>query len=87
MISYSSLTHEIFECVAKFSSIWGFCQNLIIYLFIYLFISGATFGAYGCYWARGRIGAAAAGLWHRHSNAGSEPHLQPPSHFAAMPDP
>ena len=33
--------------------------------------------AHGGSQARGRIGAVAAGLRHSHSNAGSEPHLQP----------
>ena len=32
---------------------------------------------YGSSQARGQIRAAAAGLCHSHSNAGSEPHLQP----------
>ena len=32
--------------------------------------------AYGGSQARGRIGAAAAGLYHSHYNMGSEPHLQ-----------
>ena len=35
----------------------------------------ATPIAYGGSQARGLIGAAAAGLYHSHSNAGSEPHL------------
>ena len=33
--------------------------------------------AYGGSQARGPIEAVAAGLHHGHSNAGSEPHLQP----------
>ena len=33
--------------------------------------------AYGSSWARGRIGGVAVGLHHSHSNARSEPHLQP----------
>ena len=37
--------------------------------------------------ARGRHGAAAAGLHHSHSNAGSEPHLRPTPWLTAMPDP
>ena len=36
--------------------------------------------------ARGRIGATAAGLHHSHSNAGSEPRLQPTPQLTAMPD-
>ena len=37
--------------------------------------------------ARGRIGDTAAGLHHRHSNAGSEPRLQPAPQLMATPDP
>ena len=33
------------------------------------------------------MGATAAGLCHRHGNAGSEPRLQPTPQFTAMPDP
>ena len=43
--------------------------------------------AYGGSQARGPIGAVATGLHHSHSNAGSEPHLQPTPQFMAMPDP
>ena len=37
--------------------------------------------------ARDRIGAAAAGLHHSHSKAGSEPHLQPTPQLTAIQDP
>ena len=47
-------------------------NGLFIYLFIYLFIFRATPSANGSSQARGRIGAAAAGLHHSHSNLGSE---------------
>ena len=40
-------------------------------------ISWAAPAAYGGSQARGRIGAVATGLRQSHSNAGSEPHLQP----------
>ena len=43
--------------------------------------------AYGGSQARGQIGAAAAGLGHSHSNAGSKLHLQPTSQLTATPDP
>ena len=36
---------------------------------------------------RGQIRAAAAGLHHSHSNAGSEPYLQPTPQLMATPDP
>ena len=42
---------------------------------------------YGSSQARGRTGAAAVGLHHRHSNAGSKQHLQPPPQLVTMPEP
>ena len=53
------------------------------YLFIYL----AAGVAYGSFQARGQTGAVTAGLCHSHSNARSEPHLQPTPQFMAMLDP
>ena len=41
--------------------------------------------AYRSSLARGQIGAVAASLHHSHSNAGSEPHLQPTPQLATMP--
>ena len=43
--------------------------------------------AYGGSQARGLIGAVAAGLHQGHSNARSEPCLQPIPQLTAMPDP
>ena len=43
--------------------------------------------AYGGSQARGLIRAVATGLRQRHSNVGSEPHLQPTPQLTAMPDP
>ena len=43
--------------------------------------------AYESSWAEGRIGAAATGLCHSHSNTRPEPHLQPMLKLAATPDP
>ena len=37
--------------------------------------------------SRGQTGAAAAGLYHSHSNARSEPHLQPTPQLTATLDP
>ena len=48
--------------------------------------SRAAPSAYGGSQARGRIGAVAAGLRQSHSNAGSEPHLQPTPQLTATPD-
>ena len=60
-----------------------------MYLFIYfcLFaISWAAPVAYGGSQARDLIGAAAAGLHQGHSNAGSEPRLQPTPQLTATLD-
>ena len=43
--------------------------------FFFLFFLRAAPVAYGSSQARGRIGAAAAGLCHSHSKTGSKPHL------------
>ena len=50
------------------------CGFLFVCLFV-LFFFRATPMAYRSSQARGLIGATAAGLCHRHSNAGSEPSL------------
>ena len=42
---------------------------------------------YGSSWARGQIGAAAAGLCYSHSNTGSELHLPPTPQLVAMLNP
>ena len=49
-------------------------------------ISWATPTAYGGSQARGPIGVAATGLRQSHSNAGSEPRLQPTPQLTATPD-
>ena len=52
-------------------------EHLIIFLESFLslfFLSMATPAAYGSFWARGRIGAAAAGLCHSYSKSGSQLH-------------
>ena len=49
-------------------------------------ISWAAPTAYGGSQARGRIGAVATGLHQSHSNAGSEPRLQPTPQLTATPD-
>ena len=60
---------------------------LFIYLFFGLFaISWAAPAAYGGSQARGPIGDVAAGLRQSHSNAGSEPCLQPTPQLMATPD-
>ena len=49
-------------------------------------ISWAAPTAYGGSQARGPIGAVATGLRQSHSNAGSEPRLQPTPQLRATPD-
>ena len=57
------------------------------FFFFSLFaISWATAAAYGGSQARGPIGAVATSLRQSHSNAGSEPRLQPTPQLTAMPD-
>ena len=58
-----------------------------MYIFCLFTISWAAPTAYEGSQARGLIGAVAAGLHQSHSNAGSEPHLQPTPQLMAMPDP
>ena len=55
--------------------------------FFFLFLFRATSVTYGNSQARGQIRAAAAYLHHSHSNARSEPHLQPTQQLTVMPDP
>ena len=72
------------------SNVRTFFLNFIFYFF-YLFFCLLLFlwaapAAYGGSQARGLIGAVAASLRQGHSNAGSEPSLQPTSQLAATPD-
>ena len=55
--------------------------------FLNFFLFRATPTAYGRSQARGQIRAAAAGLYHSHSNTGSKSHLQPIPQLTAIPDP
>ena len=48
---------------------------LFLFLFFFFLLFRAALMAYGSSWARGRIGAAAASLHHRHSDTRSEPQL------------
>ena len=65
-------------------------EKISTVFFIYLFICFGLFRAepvaYGGSQARGGIGFVASCLRHSHSNAGSEPHLQPTPQLMAMPD-
>ena len=55
-------------------------------VFLFVFLRAAP-AAYGSSQARGKIGAAAASLYHSHSNAGSKPSLQITPQLTAKPDP
>ena len=60
--------------------------DLIVFVVFFLFFRAALM-AYGHSQARGRIGAAAASLYHSHSNTGLEPRLQPTPQFMVKLDP
>ena len=63
-----------------------FLFKIFIYLFDFCFFRAAP-TAHGSSQARGGIGTTAAGLHHSHSNAGSEPCLQPTPQLMATPGP
>ena len=50
--------------------------ELTTFIYLLIFLFRATPAACGNSWARGLMGAAAAGLHHSHSTAGSKLHLQ-----------
>ena len=62
------------------------CLFVFCLLLLLLFLWAAP-AAYGGSQARGLIGAVATGLRQSHSNAGSEPSLQPTPQLTATPDP
>ena len=59
----------------------------VFFVFCLFAFSRAAPVAYGGAQARGQIGAVAASLCQIHSNAGSEPRLQPTPQLTATPDP
>ena len=59
--------------------------RLIFYFFFFFFRAAPA--AYGGSQVRRRIGAVATGLYHNHSNAGSEPRLQSTPQLTATLDP
>ena len=65
----------------------NYVQNDLVLLFFFFCLLRAAPAAHGGSQARGPIGAVAAGLHHSHSNAESEPHLQPTPQLMATPDP
>ena len=63
-------------------------HSFYIPVLCFVFLSfRAALVAYGGPQARGPIGAVAASLRYSHSNAGSEPSLQPIPQLTATPDP
>ena len=67
--------------------IWKDIYNYIYIYILFSFAFRAEPMLYGSSQASGRIRAAAAGLHHSHSNAGSMPHLWPIPQLTATPDP
>ena len=82
------------KTVSKIKSLWNvrryFQMIYPIRWFFCLFFTFCTFRAIlmacGGSQAKGQIGATAASLYHSHSNAGSEPHLQPTPQLTAALD-
>ena len=68
----------IFFCLLSFV--------VVVVVVVIVAISWAAPAAYGGSQARGRIGPVATGLHQSHSNAGSEPRLQPTPQLTATPD-
>ena len=63
------------------------CGNFVVVVVVVVVaISWAAPAVYGGSQARGPIGAVATGLCQSHSNAGSEPSLQPTPQLTATPD-
>ena len=60
---------------------------LLLFFFFFFFLFKAKPMVYGGSQARGRIGAAAAGLHHSHSNIRAELCLRPTPQLMARPDP
>ena len=86
----TALGHLQDVSIQLFFVLFVFCCLFFFFFFFFgLFaISWGAPAAYGGSQARGPIGAVAASLRQSHSNAGSEPRLQPtPATATATPDP
>ena len=81
-----TVCHPLFLSVLFYPTF--FLVSLLNFFFFLVFfaMSWAAPVAYGGSWARGQIGAVATGLHQSHSNAGSEPRLQPTPQLMATPD-
>ena len=75
-VKYCSATYFLFLFF-----FFVFCLFVVV-----VAISWAAPAAYGGSQARGPVGAVAASLRQSHSNAGSEPRLQPTPQLTATPD-
>ena len=64
----------------------SFFLSFVVVVVVVVAISWAAPEAYGGSQARGRIGAVVTGLRQSHSNAESEPRLQPTPQLTATPD-
>ena len=77
---------KIKSCLLFYTKDKKFYHFFFFFFFCLFAISWAAPTAYGDSQARGLIGAVATSLHQSHSNAGSEPHLQPPAQLTAMLD-
>ena len=80
--SVSVLQTSLYPCAPLFFTYVRF----LVFVFVFVF-SRATPAAYGDSQARGLIREVAAGLHHSHSNARSEPCVQPTAQLTATLDP
>ena len=83
--SYLSIyLNHVLCCLATFLLLF---LLFLLFFFPFCLFSRAAPAAYEGSQARGLIRAVATCLCHRHSNEGSEPHLQSIQQNTAMPDP
>jgi len=75
--------HRVRSAPSSFSL--SYCRFFSFFLFCLFASSRAVPAAHGGSQTRGPIRAVATSLHHGHSNAGSEPHLQPTSQLTATP--
>ena len=83
---YSAFSIKCYLSETTWSVNYIFIPLLDSFLFLFFCFFRSAPVAYGSSQARGWIRAAAAGLHHRHSNIGSEPHLRPTPQLRATLD-
>ena len=87
-VSTSLKPPQITEIIIKNEAIFvDEIFHLLKLTFFFFLLFRAAPAAYGGSQARGLMGVAAASLHHSHSNAGSEPHLEPTPQLTAVSDP